>query len=76
MADPKDLPTLKAWQDAKLASAVKLSDHPPNGIQCPISVSELRDIPGTESKAEIGELVMFSIQVICPDCGFKGERYL
>ena len=76
MADPATLPPLKEWNEQKLASAIKLSDHPPSGVQCPKSVSELLDVPGTDSVAAIGEVLMSSIAVICPDCGFKGERYL
>jgi hypothetical protein len=76
MADPATLPSLADWNDAKLANAVKLSAYTPSGIKCPLSDSELLDIPGTTSQAKIGELVLFTIQVICPDDGFKGERFL
>lgn len=76
MPDPKDLPLLQDWNDLKLAQAVKFSDHAPSGVQCPQSVSELLDVPGTQSSAKVGELLVTTVMVTCPDCGFKGERYL
>lgn len=75
MANPADLPLLQDWNELKLAAAVKLSDHAPSGVQCPQSVSELLDVPGTQSTAKVGEVILLSIMVVCPDCGFKGERF-
>lgn len=76
MADPATLPVLDDWNATQLAKAKVLLDHKPSGVQCPKSVTELLDVPGTESAAQVGELLLTLVQVVCPECGFTGERYL
>ena len=76
MADPKDLPLLADWNSLKLGEAVKLADHTPSGVQGPQSISELLEVPGTQSTAKVGEALVTTILVVCPDCGFKGEKLL
>jgi hypothetical protein len=75
-ADPATLPKYDDWQAQKLAQALKLADMTPSGVQCPKSVSELLMVPGTEASAQLAGLVLATIEVVCPDDGFKGVLYL
>ena len=76
MADPKDPPLLNDWNSLKVAQAVKISDHTPSGVQCPQSVTELLEVAGTQASAKVGGVLITTVLVVCPDCGFKGEKVL
>ena len=76
MADPADLPLLDDWNNQKLAAAMKVADGQPSGVRCPKSNTELLEIPGTETTALLPGLVLSTIEVVCPDDGFKGVKYL